>query len=203
MSERIGLFGGTFNPIHHGHLIIARSVRERLELDRLVFIPSAKPPHKQDERLAPAEARLAMVRLAVEGEPGFNVDDVEIRREGPSYTVLTVEAYHQRAGTSVELFWLIGGDTLPELATWYRIEDLVGMCRFVTAVRPGFESPDLTSLMERLPLPRVRQLESDILETPCIDISSTEIRRRIADGRSIRYLVPERVRDYVDEQGLY
>jgi nicotinate-nucleotide adenylyltransferase len=203
MSQRIGLLGGTFNPIHHGHLIVARSVAETLDLDRLVFIPSANPPHKSGDRLAGAEHRLAMARLAVEGEAGFDVDDLEIRREGPSYTILTVEQYRDRLAAGDEFFWIIGSDTLSELSAWYRIGELVDMCRFVTAVRPGAEDPDLSSLADLLPLPRVQQLREDILETPRIDISSSDIRRRVADGRSIRYLVPPAVSAYIGRHHLY
>jgi len=203
MSRRIGLLGGTFDPIHHGHLIIARSVAERLELDRLVFIPSAHPPHKTGERLTGAGHRLEMTRLAVEGEDVFDVDDLEIQREGPSYTILTIEAYRRRLGRQDELFWVIGGDTLCELHSWYRVEDLVEQSRFVTAARPGFEEPDLSALTDLLSPSRVQQLRDDILETPRIDISSTDIRHRTAKGKSIRYLVPDSVRFYIERHGLY
>lgn len=202
MSQRIGLLGGTFNPIHHGHLIVARSVAERLGLDRLVFIPSALPPHKSGRPIAPAGHRLAMTELAIEGEDDFDVDDLEIRREGPSYTIATVEQYRDRMTDRDELFWVIGSDSLPELRLWYRIADLLEMCRFVTAVRPGFEEPDLSTLQE-LPPGRVKQLRDDFLETPRIDISSTDIRRRVADRRSIRYLVPPAVMNYIEEHQLY
>jgi len=199
----IGLFGGSFNPVHHGHLIVARAVAERLSLDKVILIPSASPPHKPNETLADAHHRLAMARLAVTDEAGLEVDDIEIRRSGPSYTILTVQAYRERLGSDRELVWIIGGDTLPELATWYRAGELVDLCRMVTAVRPGFEAPDLSSLEKILTSHQITRLKGDILETPRIDISATEIRQRVAQGRSIRYLVPDPVRTYILDHKLY
>lgn len=204
MTQRaIGLFGGSFNPIHHGHLIVARAVIESVGLEKVVFIPSANPPHKRDETLADAHDRMAMVRLAIGDEPGMEADDLEIRRTGPSYTILTVQEYRRRLPPAVQLLWIIGGDTLPELATWYRAGELVEMCRIVTAVRPGFETPNLEELEKTLTGPQMTALKKNILTTPRIDISATDIRRRVARGRSIRYLVPEAVRAYIDEHNLY
>lgn len=203
MNAGTALFGGSFNPIHHGHLIVARAVAERLGVARIVLVPSAQPPHKRGGELAPAEDRLQMARLAVEGEQRLEVSDVEVRRRGPSYTFLTVEEYRQSLGPDVPLFWVIGGDTLPELHTWYRIRELVDICQVVTAVRPGYEDPDLSALARVLSEEQIRRLCVAILPTPRIDISATDIRRRVREGRSIRYLVPEPVRAYVDHRGLY
>ena len=203
MSAGVGLFGGSFNPVHNGHLIVARSVREALGLDRVMVIPSANPPHKREHDLADAADRLAMVRLAVAGEPGLEASDIEVQRDGPSYTILTVEAYRQSLGPGVPLYWIIGGDTLPELRAWYRISELVELCRVVTAVRPGFESPDLSPLRLSLSGQQVQRLAEGVLSTPRIDISATGIRRRIAENRSIRYLVPDVVREYIGTHRLY
>lgn len=199
----IALFGGSFNPIHHGHLIVARAVAEQLGVSRLVLIPSAQPPHKRGDELASARDRLEMVRLAIEGEALLDVSDVEVRRSGPSYTFLTVEEYRRSLGPGVPLYWVIGGDTLPELHTWYRIRELIELARIVTAVRPGYEQPDLSALAQALPAEKIEQLRADILPTPRIDISATGIRRRVREGRSIRYLVPEAVGEYIARQGLY
>jgi len=199
----IGLFGGSFNPIHNGHLIAARSVAELLSLSRLVLIPSANPPHKSGNYLAGTDHRMAMARLAVADEPRFEVSDLEVRRTGPSYTILTVEAYRQSLGPEVTIHWIIGADTLPELHTWYHVSELVELCRIVTAARPGFESPDLSSLTASLSPARIQQLRDRILPTPGIDISATDIRHRVRQGRSIRYLVPDAVRDYMAKHGLY
>jgi len=199
----IVLVGGSFNPMHHGHLIVARAVAEQLGLSRAVFIPSANPPHKQGDHLADSAHRLAMARLAVGDEPDLEVSDVEIRRGGPSYTILTVEAYRQTVTPGQTLYWLIGSDTLTELHTWHRARELVSKCRIVTAVRPGFETPDLSVLEPTLSPEQVRQLQADILLAPRIDISATAVRRRIASGHSIRYLVPDAVREYIERCGLY
>ncbi len=203
MPARIGLYGGTFDPIHLGHLIVARAVRELLAMERMILIPSARPPHKAAEETTAAAHRLAMTRLAADGEPGMEVSDCEIKRSGPSYTIDTVAEFRRRLGDDVELNWIIGADTLRELATWHRVEELVDACRFVVAARPGSESPDLDPLREVLRDEQIDRLRANRVETPLIDISATEIRRRVADGRSIRWLVPESVRAYIHEHRLY
>lgn len=203
MAELITLFGGSFNPIHNGHLIVARSVLETLGASKLVFIPSANPPHKMGSDLAAADDRLEMVRLAIAGETGFDLSDCELKRNGPSYTFDTVTHFRRTLGGNVQLAWLIGADSLPELASWYRISELVETCRIVTAARPGWEQPDLGVLRPRLTDEQIRRLQADILTTPRIDISATDIRRRIRDGRSIRYLVPEAVSAYIQGKSLY
>jgi len=202
----ICLYGGSFNPIHFGHLISARSVAEQLGLSKVVVIPSASPPHKQRvEDLAPAADRLAMARLAVEGDPLFDVDDLELRRTGPSYTFDTVTEYRQRVGAGTQLCWLIGADSLPELATWSRIAKLVEAVEIVTAERPGWRSPaaDLSGLRSAIGSAAVEKLLSRCLTTPEIGISASEIRGRIRTGRSVRYLIPERVEAYIRSRRLY
>lgn len=203
MASGIALFGGSFNPVHHGHLIVARAVAEVLNAARMVFIPSANPPHKVGHELADADDRLEMVRRAVAGEPRLEVDDIEVRRRGASYTILTIETYRSQRVDADHLFWIIGGDTISELHTWYRARELVDLCTIVTAARPGFETPDLSVLQPTLTAAQVERLRQGILRTPHIDISATEIRRRVATGQSIRFLVPETVREYIEERGLY
>ncbi|MHC4442420.1 MAG: nicotinate-nucleotide adenylyltransferase [Planctomycetota bacterium] len=203
MRESVGLFGGSFNPIHIGHLIIARAVAERLSLSRTVLIPSANPPHKQNHDLVDSADRLEMVRLAIADEPGFELSDIELRRSGPSYTILTVQEYRQMLGRNVDLCWVIGGDTLTELHVWHRVGELADLCRIVTAVRPGFEKPDLSELEKVLSSKIVRQICDNILPTPTIDISATDIRRRVGTGESVRYLVPDAVLEYIEQRGLY
>ena len=202
-TSGVALFGGSFNPIHTGHLIIARSVAEMRDLSRVILIPSANPPHKTDQDLADAADRLEMVRLAVEDEAGLEASDIEIKRDGPSYTVLTVEAYRQSLGPNVVIHWIIGADTLSELHTWYRLSELAEMCRIVTAARPGFESPDVSQLSASLSPQQIKRLRNGILPTPRIDISATDIRARAREGRSIRYLVPDAVQEYITTGGLY
>jgi len=203
MANGIALFAGTCDPIHHGHLIVARAVVEQLDFEQVVIIPAPSPPHKVGRHVSDASHRLEMARLAVAGEPRFDVSDVEIRRTGLSYTILTVESYRQAVGPGVPLAWIIGGDSLPELHSWYRIGELVEMCRIVTAVRPGYEVPDLAPLARALSGKQIEQLRRDLLATPVIDLSATDVRRRVQEGRSIRYLVPQAVRAYIEDHGLY
>lgn len=200
---RIGLFGGSFNPIHTGHLVASRAVAEHLHLEKVYLLPAAVPPHRTPKSLALPQHRLAMARLAVEGEGLFEVSDFEIRQAGPSYTVLTVEEFRRSLGEAAELFWVIGADSLGELANWYQSERLVDLCQIVTAARPGWEAPDLATLARRLRPDQVEKLRAGILQTPRIDISASEIRRRVAAGQSIRYLVPDAVADYIAAEGLY
>jgi nicotinate-nucleotide adenylyltransferase len=200
---RIGLFGGSFNPVHAGHLIASRAAAEHLRLQRVYLVPAAVPPHRAPKSLVAPEHRLQMLRLATEREGLFEVSDCEIRRPGPSYTVLTVEEFRRQLGDSAELFWIIGADSLPELANWYQVERLVDLCQIVTAARPGWEVPDLSALSRRLRPDQVEKVRGGILQTPRIDVNASEVRRRIAAGLSIRYLVPDAVADYIAAQNLY
>lgn len=199
----VGLFGGTFDPIHCGHLIVARSIREQLSLQSIVFIPAARPPHKGHAPMTTPEHRLEMVRLSVEGEEGLTYDDCELHRPGPSYTYQTVVDFRQRLGAAAPLYWIIGADLSAELGTWYRIRELLQGCGMVTVSRPGWDEPDLSALASVLDAGQIARLREGITRGPRIDISATDIRRRVAAGRSIRFLVPEPVRHYIEQHGLY
>ncbi len=201
--DRLLLFGGSFNPIHHGHLIVARSVAERLGAIRAVLVPSAAPPHKQDHPLARAEHRLAMCKLAVGGEPRFEVSDCEIGRPGPSYTIDTVASFRAQVGATMEICWLVGMDSLSELGLWHRAVELVDQCTIVTAARPGAIPPSCADLAVHFRRDQIDKLLSQIVESPEIDIASTDIRARVLAGLSIRFLLPEAVREYIEEHGLY
>jgi nicotinate-nucleotide adenylyltransferase len=203
MSERIALYGGSFDPIHHGHLISARALAEELGLSRVVFLPSASPPHKDSSKLSPVSDRAAMVRLAIAGEPHFDYDDHDMTRLGPTYTVDTVEHFRRELGEGVRLYWIIGADSLLELSTWHRASELVDSCCMVTAVRPGWSASALDPLREMFSAEQVERLRSHVFSTPEIDVSATDIRSRVRCGRSIRYLVPDCVADYIREHGLY
>lgn len=203
MGQRITLFGGSFNPIHLGHLIIARSVAEQLELDRVIFLPSATPPHKTGTDLVAPEHRAEMVRLAIADEPGFEFSDFDLTRAGPSYTVETVAHFRQELGPEATLHWIIGADSLPELPTWHRVRALVESCHIVTAARPGWEQIDFDALGPRLGDQHTATLRANMVKAPRIDISATDIRQRVRSGKSIRYLVPESVRQYILAHGLY
>lgn len=198
----IALFGGSFDPIHFGHLISARSVAERLNLSKVILLPSARPPHKQNAAVTEASHRFAMAQLAAEGDALFDVSDVELKREGPSYTLNTVRYFHRRdPGRS--LVWIIGADSLPELPTWYHIAELVEECTIVTAVRPGWTPPPKDLLAAAVGDAKGQELLSNCISTPAIEISATDIRRRVREGLSIRYLVPESVKSYIETHGLY
>ncbi len=203
MSERIGLYGGSFDPIHFGHLIPTRSIAEQLALSRIVLIPSARPPHKRSGTVADSRDRLAMAELAVEGEPLLEVSDAELRRDGPSYTFDTVTQFRAGLDPSDELFWIIGADSLPELPTWYRISELVAVVTIVTAARPGCVEVDASALATAVGPEAAAALVANRHETPEIAISSTEVRQRVAEARSIRYLTPDAVVSYIASRGLY
>ena len=182
---KLGLYGGTFDPIHHGHLILARQAVEQLGLDRLVFIPAARSPFKPGQPLTPPQHRVEMIRLAIADEPPFELDDLEIRRGAPSYTIDTVKAYRERFPAAA-LFWLFGEDHLPSLPAWHRFSELKVQVQFVVLVR--------AEQARAVPYPVVLRR---------IDISATEIRNRVANDLSITYLVPERVLRYVQAVNLY
>ncbi len=201
--NRIGLFGGTFDPIHFGHLIVARSAAELLGLERVIFLPSVRPPHKTDERLTEASHRAAMVRLAIEGEPGIEFNDYDLNRPGRTYTIETVQYFQSLFGQASEMYWIIGSDSLTELGGWRRAAELVDLCRIITASRGGASVSGLDRLRNVLTEPQIEKLHRGILPTPVIDISSTDVRRRVNEGRSIRFLVPESVRAYIESHGLY
>ena len=217
-TPNVALFGGTFDPIHCGHLIVARCVLERLSLDGVTFIPSGNPPHKGRTDLSDVAHRLAMVELAIDGprplvgaEPGFACDDCEARRTGPSYTFETVMHFRERLGPEATIHWIIGADSLAELESWHRVSELVDACNIVTVNRPGTGAgtsagdyqPDLSTFGRVLDQEHVAKLKRGILQTPYIDISATDIRRRVAADQSIRYLVPEPVRQYIEDHQLY
>ena len=208
MSEPRGvsrtlLFGGSFNPIHHGHLIVARDVAEQLDVRQIVLIPAAQPPHKRDVRLAPIEHRLAMCRAATRDEPLFSVSDWESIRQQPNYTLLTVRHFRQQLGADAWIGWLIGMDSLIELPTWYHVGELAAECTLVTAARPGFSRPVLREHAQQIAPIDLERIESHILVTPHIEISASNIRARASAGRSIRYLVCDAVREYIAAHELY
>ncbi len=183
--KRIGIYGGSFDPIHHGHLILAREALESLHLAEVIFIPAAQSPHKAHLEPAPAELRWEMLTWALAGEPGFASSRLEIDRPPPSYTIDTIEQLHaENPGT--ELFYLLGEDNLPKLESWHRFEDLRGLVRFVILDRSGDGV--------EYPYPAIRRK---------IDISATTIRNRVASGQSIRYLVPEAVEQIIRRENLY
>jgi nicotinate-nucleotide adenylyltransferase len=198
--QRIGLLGGTFNPIHLGHLLIAQDALEQLALDRVKFIPSATPPHKTVEALASGRDRAHMIKLATRGNKRFEVDDLEIRRGGISYSVDTLTELRRRH-PKADFFFIIGADSLRELHLWRQAQRVVGLCTFVTVPRPGFEAKPVVD--RRLDAVSRKRLRQHVLKGHACDIASREIRARVASGRSIRYLVPDAVTEYIRRRRLY
>mgnify|MGYP006296125667 CR=1 FL=1 len=188
------LFGGTFDPIHTAHLIIGQEAVERLRLDRLVFVPAARPPHKPDSRITDPAHRLEMVRLAIAGDRRFEVSSLEADRGGRSYTIETIRLFRRRLAEGEKLFFIVGADSLAQFLTWKDPENLLSECEFVVAPRPGVD------LDEADPGVRARM---STLDAPSLEISSSDIRARVRSGRSIRYLVPEAVESYIREKSLY
>jgi len=193
---RLGLFGGTFDPIHLGHLILAEACREACSLDRVWFVVASSPPHKPGDR-TPVADRLEMARIATAGHMAFEVSEIEAKRTGPNYSFETLEAVH-RDSPDDELFFLIGEDSLMDLPQWRRPERIAELATIVVVNRPGIDSASSST-------PNFGPNSRPILRVsvPPIGIASHDIRRRVAQGRSIRYLVPRGVEAYINEQGLY
>ncbi|MGB2985025.1 MAG: nicotinate-nucleotide adenylyltransferase [Phycisphaerae bacterium] len=203
MGIGIGLYGGSFDPIHCGHLIVARAIAERLDLGRVIFLPTARPPHKAGGRLADPAHRAEMVKLAIADEPVFEFSDYDLTREGPSYTIDTVNHFRKLLGRDVDLHWIIGADSLAELTQWHRAAALVDACRVITAVRGGWEQIAWDELRTTLSEAQIAKLRAGLLDTPLIEISSTDIRERIRRSRSVRYLVPGSILTHIKKHGLY
>ncbi|MCQ9208192.1 MAG: nicotinate-nucleotide adenylyltransferase [Omnitrophica bacterium] len=187
--RRIGILGGTFNPIHLGHLALAKESAELLGLEKVIFVPTNLPPHKSTEELLPADQRYRMIALAIKSNPVFKVSDLEIRRGGLSYSIETVRAF-KSIYAHRNLYFIVGSDFLREFSTWKDIAKLSKSCKFVIAQRPGFVIKRLHKNMQSISI-------------TAFDISSTDIRKRIRLKKSIQYLVPEEVRKYILRKKLY
>jgi len=194
----IGILGGTFDPIHIGHLVVAEEARIKLGFNEVLFVPAGQPLLKPDRNITPSDQRVEMVRRAIADNPHFKLCTIEAERPGPSYTVDTVMTLREQLGSEVGLFFILGRDTLAELPSWKEPKKLVQLCRLVVAPRLG--SKDLQHLETEIPglLGKVVQLDM-----PVIGISSSGIRQRVAQGLSIRYLVPAGVEKYISEQKIY
>jgi nicotinate-nucleotide adenylyltransferase len=191
---RLGVLGGTFDPVHNGHLIIAEALREKLDLVQVLFLLSARPPHKSSPALASWQDRLHMIQLALKGNPHFQASDIEIERDGLSYTVESIEQLELRYGKKYRILFVVGADSILEIFTWREPQRLLASRSLVVVPRPGFDLNDLD--------PEVAKGVT-VIQTPLIEISSTDIRRRVRDGRSIQYLVPSEVASYIHRQNLY
>jgi nicotinate-nucleotide adenylyltransferase len=195
---RVGLFGGTFDPVHLGHLILAEQCREQGRLDQVWFLPSAHPPHKPEVHLTRFDQRVEMLQLAIAGHDAFRIEEIEKELPGPGYTVKTVAALRQRHPND-DFFLLVGGDSLKDLPGWREPERLAELVGLLVLPRPGFATPTEEQL--RRTLPKIRL--TVVPEPPLVSIASHDLRDRVRDGRSIRYLVPRAVEVYIREKGLY
>jgi len=201
---RVGLFGGSFNPPHLAHLILAERARVERGLDRVLFIVAGSPPHKGARPLAPGPDRFHMVELAIQGNPAFEATDLELKTTGASYTLRTVRRLRRQVAAGDELFLMMGGDSLLELPTWWHAAELVREVPIIAFERPGSRlNEGLDALAAHFGEEWVRQVRELLVPAPLLDISATEVRERARAGLSIRYMVPEPVRAYILERGLY
>jgi nicotinate-nucleotide adenylyltransferase len=200
--RKIGILGGSFDPIHVGHLSIAQQAADRLGLDEVVLVPTGRPPHKSPRQLAPAADRLAMTRLAIRGLARLSVADVEIRRQGTSYTIDTVREIKAAMGPEHDYCFIIGADTVAELPTWHRAAELLEEVDFAIATRPGYPA-DFGPVQSELGGEFAARLRGNVLDVEPCDVSSTEIRRRAAAGEDLGGLVRADVAEYVKDKDLY
>lgn len=196
----IGVIGGTFDPIHNGHLVVAEEVRTRLDLTDILFVPAGQPWLKMDSPVSPGEHRVGMVRLAIADKPHFKLSTMEIERPGATYTVDTIAELQAQLGAENDLFFILGWDSLAELPQWKEPSRLITMCHLVAVPRPGYPRPDLKALEALIPGLSQRVI---LMGKPEIDISASEIRARVTHGLSISHLVPEPVESYIKQHKLY
>lgn len=195
-TARLGLMGGTFDPIHHGHLFIAEESRQAFALDQVIFVPNRQPALDKGRTVSPADDRCAMTELAIASNPHFALSRLELDRPGPSYTIDTLRHFHRLCPDPDSLYFIAGADAIRDLRRWHEPDALLAACRFVAAIRPGFDLEPLradTALWARI----------DVLPVPLLDISSTALRRRVREGRSVKYLLPDAVEDYIRTKRLY
>lgn len=197
---RIGIMGGTFDPIHYGHLVAAETARIELGLDKVLFIPTGLPPHKETRLVTDPSLRYAMVEMSIRNNKEFQVSRMEIDRKGPTYTIDTLRILSDFL-PGQEIFFITGTDALKELLTWREPEEIISLARIIGVSRPGYDSQGLLeNILSKYPFMRDRV---SLLEVPALAISSTDIRQRVLSGKSIRYLLPDEVRMYIEQNELY
>jgi nicotinate-nucleotide adenylyltransferase len=194
---RLGVMGGTFDPIHYGHLVTAEEALGQFDLDEVVFVPTGLPWMKTHNHVSPAEDRYLMVVIATASNPRFSVSRIEIDREGPTYTVDTLRAIKEERADDPELFFVTGADAMLEIFAWKDADDVLELAHFIAATRPGYDIP---AFEQEAPS---RHPHVNVMTVPALAISSTDIRLRVREGRPIRYLLPEGVKSYVEKLGLY
>jgi nicotinate-nucleotide adenylyltransferase len=202
--KKIGIMGGTFNPIHHGHLVTAQEALSQFKLDMVIFIPTGNPPHKIENEVASAEDRYIMTVIATSSNSNFFVSRMEIDRKGKSYTIDTVRQLKKIYGSSSLLYFITGADAILEILTWKNTDEIVSLCKFIAATRPGYNLSRIEDLRKRL-FSNTEAADNKIyiMEIPALSISSTDIRNRVKHNRPIDYLLPEGVSNYILKHGLY
>ncbi len=199
--EKIGIMGGTFDPIHYGHLVAAQGALWAYDLDEVIFVPSGRPPHKEQHRVTSPWDRYLMTLLATVSNHRFTVSPVEVERPGPSFTVDTVRHFQQERGPECDLFFITGADAIMEIPSWRNTEGLLEMCHFIAASRPGYSEELFMAFVESRPENQKKRIHR--LEVPALAISSSDLRRRVREGEPIKYLLPESVEGYIFKLGLY
>jgi nicotinate-nucleotide adenylyltransferase len=202
-AEKLILFGGTFDPIHLGHTAVAAYAQEQICADRLIFILARCSPLKGFSPRASDDERLEMIRVAISENPGFAVSEYELRRPAPSYTLDTVRYFKAAHGGETEIYWLVGADGVEDLRHWHKIEELLDACNVSVMYRAGWPVPDFGRFERVWGRERVEKLKRNVVATPLVDISSTQIRDRLAHGQEIRGMVHSAVERYIRERGLY
>jgi nicotinate-nucleotide adenylyltransferase len=203
VKKKIALFGGTFDPIHLGHTAVAAVAAKHIGAERVIFIPAKRSPLKDSFPEAGDDDRLAMIALAIAGNEKFQLNDYELRKSKPSYTLETVRHFQADYGGKSLIYWLIGADSIYELSRWYGIVELIDECNLCVMFRAGCEPPDFAKFKDIWGVARVEKLQRNVIRTPLIDISSTEIRNRLAAGRDVTNMLAPQVADYIRKHGLY
>lgn len=203
LDRKIILFGGTFDPIHIGHAEVSDFALKHIDGEKVIFIPAKQSPLKKFSPKASDEDRLNMTALAVNDNPKFEVSDYEINKTGFSYTLETVRRFKTKFGKDTTLYWLIGADAVKELRHWYKIEELIDACELCVMYRAGCHKPDFSNLESAWGKQRIQKMERNVIETPLINLSSTEIRKRIADGEDVSEMLHPKVLEYIDKHRLY
>jgi len=203
MAEKIVVFGGTFDPVHIGHIEVAQAAAGKIGAKKVVLVPARRSPHKQYRPIASDKDRIAMLKLSVIDKNLFQISPIELNRAEPSYTIDTIRHFKQQFGDDCELYWLIGADMLESLPKWHKIDELLNECNICVMNRGGFEKPDFNGLASGLSIENIEKLRKDIIETPMINISSTEIRQQLIAGRDVSKLTCPAVLNYIQKHNLY
>ena len=202
-GRKIALFGGTFDPVHLGHTAVAEAARGLIGADKIIFIPARRSPLKDSLPRASDDDRLAMLTLAIAGNEKFQLDDYELKKTKPSYTLNTIRHFWSLFGSDNSLYWLVGADSVDELPHWYRVVELIDKCNLCVMIRAGYAAPDFARFMPIWGSRRIQKLKHNIIQTPLIDISSTEIRNRLAAGLDVSDVLAPSVADYIRIHRLY